>query len=90
MPASLFHSLVYTTIWANPGLKCWAPGSVFAPRGKRKEFISESLPGDTAEGQAFACLSFFLPLSLSFSVLSFVFCFFLFEELKMKVDSGRL
>ena len=43
-----------------------------------------------AEGQAFACLSFFPPLSLSLSVLSFVFCFFLFEELKMKVDSGRL
>ena len=51
--------------------------------------MSHCLGIQRAEGQASAFLSFLPPLSLSLSVLS-LFLFFLFEELKMKVDSGRL
>lgn len=81
---SAFESLVYTTTWANPGLRAWAPWSLWSPKWKRRGFISESLPWGTAGWGSRICLSMSVCLCVSLSLS------FLLRELKAKADSGKL
>lgn len=81
---SAFDSLVYTTTWANPGLRAWAPWSLWSPRWERRGFISESLPWGTAGWGSRICLSMSVCLCVSLSLS------FLLRELKAKAVSGKL